>query len=271
VVHVVGADDRELYLKVVAPTAAASIAELHTRLRAAGVPAPAVLDVATDKGIVSMEALRGPTLRELLKVGAGRWPSAREYLALGHSLASVDPSVAPGRPGSCRATDAMHHAAMLARVLPADRQRIERLTEPFEDLARRSDARATTTIHGDLYEAQLVVDDGRVVGLLDLDDVRCGDTYDDLATVIAHLLARALDAGPGGPAIRRYAERLRDGFSYAVDRRELDLTTAAVLVGLATGPFRVQQRDWKRATRRHLSLARRLVDHAGERSFGAGA
>jgi tRNA A-37 threonylcarbamoyl transferase component Bud32 len=260
VVHVVDAFGRELYLKVVPPATAEALAARHRILRACGVPAPKVHRVFPDRGIVAMEALRGCTLRDLLKSGHGRWPDADDYLELAESLSSVDPP-ADRTSGGSRASDAEHHGAMLATVLPSERDRIERILNALGDLAKRSDARATATIHGDLYEAQLIVEDGRITGVLDLDDVRRGDRYDDLANVIGHLLVRALDAAHRH-AIGRYAARLRDGFSTTVDRRELDLTTAAVVVGLATGPFRVQQHDWELATRRHLWLAEQLVTGA---------
>jgi hypothetical protein len=51
------------------------------------------------------------------------------------------------------------------------------------------------------------------------------------------------------------------------DPVDLDLVTAGALVGLATGPFRVQQPGWRHEIRRRIGLAERLVRHAGEENL----
>src|SRR5690606_13738985 len=61
-----------------------------------------------------------------------------------------------------------------------------------------------------------------------------------------------------------YADRLADEFAgeleaEGVARPALDAATAAVLVGLATGPFRIQMPDWQTTTRTVLDRAEQLV------------
>ena len=63
-----------------------------------------------------------------------------------------------------------------------------------------------------------------------------------------------------GSRLMRYAAHLRRGFHAHADESELDLATAAVVVGLATGPFRTQRADWRADVSHHLALARRLVE-----------
>jgi hypothetical protein len=86
--------------------------------------------------------------------------------------------------------------------------------------------------------------------------------------VIAHLLCRALDStGPEQHRLEGYAGGLRRAFAQRVDLAELDRVTAGAMIGLATGPFRAQQRRWRPAVRRRLSLAERLGQRAGERTL----
>jgi aminoglycoside phosphotransferase (APT) family kinase protein len=147
---------------------------------------------------------------------------------------------------------------MLATVLPAERDRLDWLAGRLE-LDR--DASTCRAIHGDLHEAQVVVDAGRITGLLDIDDVGVGDEIDDVATLVAHLLTRAATVTDGRPIVE-YAERLRAGLGVAFDRRDLDQAVAATLIGLATGPFRIQQDDWRQITVEHLDRIERLLDAA---------
>lgn len=61
-----------------------------------------------------------------------------------------------------------------------------------------------------------------------------------------------------------HATALQRAFVRRVDAAELDVAIAATLVGLATGPFRIQQPHWPDAARRHLQVAERLVHGARE-------
>jgi aminoglycoside phosphotransferase (APT) family kinase protein len=269
VVRAIGIDGREAYLKAVRPRAASALRRRHDALRDAGARVPRVLDAGTES-VVVMESLTGPTSRDLIRAGIGRWPSADELRRVCAAVGRTDPGALGPRAGRAdgRAAHAIRHASMLARVLPDERARLDDLTGPFDDLASRAHERATTVVHGDLHDAQLVVDgSGRITGLLDVDDARVGDPLDDPATVLAHLMVRALGAGAQRTRIDAYAASLRRDFGRDVDRRELDLTTAAVVVGLATGPFRAQQQHWRRSTRRQLDLAQRIIRRAGERTL----
>jgi len=246
--------EREVYAKVVPPHAVEALAARHERLSAAGLPVPRLL--AQGDGWIAMEALVGTTLRDRLKVGSGALPSPDRYRDLLDALAAVEvPGVAGVR---SRIDDAPHHAAMLATVLPSER---DRLAEIVERLGRGAEpAERTGTVHGDLHEAQLVVDDERVTGLLDIDDVGPGDPLDDVGILIAHLGFRALTSGD--ERITRYADRTRDAVLVGHDPAAVDRHVAAVLVGLATGPFRIQQPDWAATTRQVLDLIEVLLDHS---------
>src|SRR5690606_11206329 len=218
------------------PDTAIDLVARHQLLAAAGLPVPDVIAHDDTLGVVALTEVPGPTLRELVKGTPGTWPPAAEFLALRDQLARV-PIDAPGR--AARRADAVGHAAMLAAVLPGERSRLESLTQRWRQSSL--DEQSRVPIHGDLHEAQMMVTDGRISGLIDVDDVGVGDALDDLATLLGHLAYRALTTVDAhlAIAIGAYARRLRSGFADGgVPIEPLDATTAAVLVGPATGPFR---------------------------------
>lgn len=246
--------ERDVYVKVLPPRSSSSVAARHERLVAGGVPAPRVL--AGGDGWIALESLAGTTLRDRLKGGMRPLPPAGRYGELLETLAEVDLGDAP--PVRSRLDDAPLHAAMLAAVSPAARGRLSEITDRLAtgDATRR----LTGTVHGDLHEGQLVVDDSRVAGLIDVDDVGPGDRLDDVGTLIAHLRFRAMTSGD--PWIDEYAEEVRAVVTVGHDLAAVHRHVAAVLVGLATGPFRIQQPGWDTTTSHVLDLVDRHLDAA---------
>ena len=248
--------EREVYVKVVPAAATAALVERHTALASVGLPVPRVL--ARGDGWIAMEALHGTTLRDRLKSGSSALPSPDRYGELLDSLAAVD--VPDARPVRSRLDDAPHHARMLATVLPAERERIDELITRLAEMPM--ERRLVGTVHGDLHEAPLVVDDHLVTGLIDIDDVGPGDPLDDIGTLVAHLRFRAMSArtqvgslGSRPAAIDAYADAVRAAVARRHDPSDVDRHVAAVLVGLATGPFRIQHSGWREMTHRTIELA----------------
>ncbi|HLT15797.1 MAG TPA: aminoglycoside phosphotransferase family protein [Acidimicrobiales bacterium] len=262
VVRRVDAAGATTYRKVVRPREAARLVRVHERLRAAGLPVPRVLHADVDTGLIELEALGGDNLRDRFVDDRTGWPPVHQLVELMAALAEVDLD-GDGRPGGLGVGDATAaHAGALLAILPEERTRLGRIVDAVADIERPGPAHART-IHGDLYEAQIMVTDGSVSGLLDLDDVRLGDPLDDAAVMIGHLhLVRPADVAHRAK-LGRYRRRLRDALAEAFapggDRAELDRRTAGVLVGLATGPFRAQTHAWRTEVRRRLALADRLV------------
>jgi len=147
---------------------------------------------------------------------------------------------------------------MLGTVVPKLRGRLDELIARFDDAVVPA---PDSTIHGDLHEAQLVVRDATIVGVLDIDDAGPGAAIDDRANLIARLLFRSALDTTGRPELADYADRIRSTSLARFDPAQLDLHTSAALVGLATGPFRVQGHNWRaevttlieRASMRELS------------------
>ena len=226
------------YIKVISPDATSAIAERHRILLAAGVPVPRIDAIDEAHGVIVLAPLIGPTLRELIKADAAGWPECSGYdrLADGFASAPLD-----GTANVSRLTDGALHARMLATVMPETADRLDELAERFE---RTPAPPADTVIHGDLHEAQIIVDQTSIVGVLDIDDAGPGLAVDDRANVLARLAFRATTDPARRVVIQTYADRLRRDSQTRFDAAMLDLHTAAALVGLATGPFRLQSPGW---------------------------
>lgn len=269
VVKVVDGRGRVLYVKALPPDAVSSLAARHDHLRRAGIPAPEVLGTDHEHGLLVLAESAGTTLRERIKGDMRPWPGPAAILELSDRIAALGPSGGSAR--ASRTRDAIAHVALLESILPECRAPLEALRQRFTDTLQEVEERSTVTIHGDLHEAQLIVDeDGSITGVLDIDDFGVGDPVDDPATLIGHLTYRALTAPDPAASrvIRDYVAEIRACFGLRHGAESLDVTTAAVLVGLATGPFRLQHPDWEQTCRSVIDIARSLVDgmHASGQS-----
>ena len=103
VVRVVDETGTTFYVKAVPPADVADLVDRHRRLLDAGVPVPAVLRHDDSRGLVAMEALTGPTIRDRIKRGARQLPGADQYEGLYRQLAGVElPNARPVSPGRRR-------------------------------------------------------------------------------------------------------------------------------------------------------------------------
>lgn len=242
------------YVKVLRPARAADVADRYRRMRRHGLPVPEVVAADPARGWMLIDELSGPTFRDLIKRGADDWLEPGDLRELVRELAALDDDGVPAF--RSRLADGPHHASLLASVLPDGPARMTRLCDFLEAEAERSRERARGFVHGDLHEAQLIVDEGRIVGLLDIDEAGSGDPIDDIAVPAAHLRHRALTAS-NGPAINAFVDEFVA--ACAADHRPRDIAagTVAVLVGLATAPFRSQSAGWADRVEVVLELAER--------------
>ena len=246
VVRLTGSDGTVAYLKAVPPALLPELVDRHQRLLAAGLPVPEVLATDAARGLVLLRALHGTTLRERIKQDLSGWPSPAAIGALVERIHQADPTGLDGRAG--RVADAIGHAQLVATVAPDLAPALDGLIARFAVEAEAVAARSGVAVHGDLHEGQVIVDpDGSVTGLLDLDDLAAGDPVDDFATLIGHLRFRAGGLAGGSAVADRLHDHVRALHAHAaemVGAEAIDVAVAAVLVGLATGPYRVQHDGW---------------------------
>lgn len=247
---------RRLFLKVVRPSAVADLHRRHALLTDAGVLAPRSYGW-NDAGLVVLQALPGRGLRGELQT---RGPAALGSDHLLRALDALPPSLLdlPARPSW---SDAAHrHGHVLGSVLPDEAARATELADAVTTAAAAGDE-PLVGVHGDFYEGQLLVRDGRLTGVLDVDTAGPGRRSDDLGCLLAHL--EVLGLRDGAERLRAAARVWSGELEATVDPCALRARTAGVLLSLATGPHRVQEPDWERATRARLDL----VEHrlAGSR------
>ena len=244
-----------VFAKVVRPSKVAELQKLHTSL-VGQAPIPASLGWSEMSGIAMLQALEGHSLRWEVEKGGGPLPSSASVIDLLGTLEGV-----PGRDGPRqrlvdRATD---HAVFIGTVYPELLPRVQRLARSIEDVEIPEQLR---TIHGDFHSSQIMVRDGTITGLVDIDTVGSGERADDLANLLAHLAALASASPRYAHSTASYGADLTSGFDVVTDPRQLRVRVAAALLGYGTGPFRIQEPEWRMATEERVRLAEDWLDTA---------
>lgn len=253
----VTAPGTRVFLKVVPPRSAEALHRSHEALADAA-PVPRSLGWSPDHGVVVLQAVGGRTLRQSLFGGFGL-PGPEALLAVLDALPH-DPAWDEAEPPT---VDWRTHefAELLASVMPEIEDRAKALAVGLDAFEAEAADAPVAAVHGDFYEAQLLVDGGAVTGLLDVDTYGPGRRVDDLATMIGHLAVLAIGQ-PEQARIEAYAARLLDGFDQVVDPAVLRAGVASVILGLATGSFRVLEEHWRHHTEARIAAAEAWLDSA---------
>ena len=248
-IHGESGTGRVLYLKVLAGDRAQEIAEIHRRL-ASMVPVPRIVGVAGDQGIVALEALGGDTLRTVLVEGHAL-PDPAELVELSERFAGTELST---RRDPRAFADPSRHVDPLAELVADQRDRLERIAG-----AAASIDEPLVAVHGDLHDGQLLVTDGSVTGLLDVDGSGRGWLAQDAGNLIAHVQA----VGEVWPQVavraETFAASIADAYRPVVGPDALARATAGAWLGLATGPYRAQDTGWADLTRARIARAERQL------------
>lgn len=253
-----------VFVKVVPPRSAEALHRRHEAL-ADSAPVPRSLGWSPDHGVVVLQALGGRTLRQSLFGGFGL-PGPEALLAVLDALPrdpGWDDTEPP--PADWRAHE---FADLLASVMPEITHRTKAMATGLEEFEAAAGRDPVVAVHGDYYEAQLLVDGGAVTGVLDVDTYGPGRRVDDLATMIGHLVVLAIGQAEQ-ERIESYAARLLDGFDQVVDPAVLRADIAAVILGLATGSFRVLEENWRHHTEARIAAAEAWLASAREIGLGA--
>lgn len=252
VVEVSGRDGRRVYLKLVKPKRLEGLRRRHEEL-APHLPVPELLGVQPDLGLLVLPSMRGLTLRETLEDPTAVLPLPEAIVGLPDRIPELSRMVEVT--SSISAVPRM--AELLARLLPTQADRIAALAERIGPDA----VTERVVAHGDYHEAQLLVADGAITGVLDVDTVGWGRPAEDAAVMLAHLtLWSATSSHP--ERVRAYAVELQSLWDERVDPVDLRRRVAARLVGLAVGPFRAQSPEWPLLAAWRLDVAESWLDSA---------
>jgi hypothetical protein len=209
--------DPERYVKVVRPGRTGDIVRPLTQGHPDGIRVPEVLDADDDTGLVTLSAVPGRTLHDLLgdrdeddrelglqvkRVGA----ATRAWHDQGAHAPLVVHDGAAETAGAYRWLEAAGNFGLLD---PAHWR--GRLAVAASRLA--GSPAELVVLHRDLHDKQLLLDGSGPVGLLDLDLAACGDPAVDLANLLVHLELRALQGHCTEGRARVCAAGLLEGYS----------------------------------------------------------
>lgn len=238
-----------LYVKVVRPRAVAALRERHDLL-AAHLPVPRPLATTAD-GMLVLSECPGASLRS----GLSRDLPVPAPADLDELLSALPPTLLHLPRRHAHLERVPHFTAVLAATAvtgEAERARLDALAVTLEQADPGS--HPDVAVHGDFYDGQLLCSEQRITGVVDVDTAGPGHRIDEWATFLAHLSVLALH---GTVAARHYGARVLAHAEERFARSELRPRVAAAVLGLATGPFRVQQAGWAQHTQARLQLAER--------------
>ena len=242
-----------LYCKVLRERVFHDVVRRHELLLDAGVPAP-LIAATTPDALLVLHTLPGRPLAKAVFDESD--PCTAEQLIQLLDAMPMSITRLERRPPWSDAVQ--HYAQMVSAALPAATDKLARLVQQVTDgLAHIPLGNEPT--HGDFHEGQVHVAGGRIVGMLDVDTVGPGRRADDLACLIAHLSTIQRMSPAQEARVHRLVRTWVPVFDTRVDPRELRLRAAAVIISLATGPFRGQEPDWEWETMRMIASAEALV------------
>ncbi len=242
-----------LYCKVLRERVFGDVVKRHQLLLEAGVPAP-VIAATTADGLLLLRNLPGRPLAKA--VFEEQDPCTAEQLIQLLDAMPMSVTRLERRPPWSDAVQ--HYAQMVAAAVPSATDKLDWLVQQVTDgLATVPLGNEPT--HGDFHEGQVHVAGGRIVGMLDVDTVGPGRRADDLACLIAHLSTIQRMNAAQEARVHRLIRTWVPVFDTRVDPLELRLRAAAVIISLATGPFRGQEPDWEWETMRMIASAEALV------------
>ena len=256
-VTIKGPGGRQTYfVKGLREAAVAPTLEQHRLLLGAGFPAPAVAAITADFCLV-LPRVAGRPLAEALFDEA--MPCSAESLV---GLLDAMPPAVVGLPRRPPWSDAVaSYAEMVASALPAAAPQLHWLvTQISTGLAGIAPGNEPT--HGDFHEGQVFVRGGMITGVVDIDTVGPGRRADDLACLLAHLSPVQRMSVEQAIGLNRLLNLWAPVFEARVDPTELRLRAAAVVISLATGPYRSQQPQWAAETATMLNAAEALARSA---------
>lgn len=247
-------EPQQVFLKVLRRDADL-LARRHRLLSAAGVPVPQVVEPVIDE-VVALSTVTGTPLAQAFMESATLPLPPQEVISLIEAL----PEELTALPAREAWTDRIVDYASAAKVaFPAGADRIDAVVGCILEVTGSAPRGPLVATHGDLYEANLFIDDGQISGVIDVDSAGPGYAIDDLACFLAHLaVLRTIhpDYAHTGGFLQEYL----DAFCSYVDgqgasRAGLLARTAAVVCTLIAGARDEDLPDWEETADQRLQLA----------------
>lgn len=241
------------YVKVLRERLFTDVLNKHVMLRSAGVPAPEVV-AHTDDFLLVLRALPGRPLAHAIFDDDAPC-KAEQLIAI---LDAMPASVAKLERRPAWPDSVQHYARLVGEPLPDVRGDLDRLVQTIGS-GLSGLPKGDEPTHGDFHEGQVHVGGGRILGVLDVDTIGPGRRADDLACLIAHLATiNGMNAAQEA-RVRALLAQWVPVFDRRVDPVELRLRAAAVIISLATGPYRLQEAGWQQQTHSMIQAATALV------------
>jgi len=244
---------QSFFVKVLREKQFHDVSDRHHLLLDAGVPAPRIA-AATPDFLLVLRQLPGRTLAQAVFDDAP--PCTAEQLV--ELLDSFPGTVAQLERRPPWSDAVVHYGDMIAASLPGLSSRMRWLTGEIRAGLSGIPVGNEPT-HGDFHEGQIHVARGRICGVLDVDTIGPGRRADDLACLVAHLSTIQHMTPRQTARVHALIREWVPVFDRRVDPVELRLRSAAVVISLATGPYRGQEPDWEAETRRMVDSAEALV------------
>lgn len=248
-------DAGRLFVKVVRPEHADAL-ELRHRSLAPEWPSPAPLGWSAEAGLVVVAPIGGVTLRTALESGAPT-PSPA---ALVETLDRLPDHIREPTMGTV--ARAHRQLPLLEAVVPELAGRIRAVLGVVDDL--RGPDGPPAPVHGDFHASQVMVSEGAITGVVDVDTVGRGSRIDDLANALGHLSTLNPTLGAVG-RVGTYLDEMLAEFGRHVDPVALRARAAASVVALSPGPFRVLEAGWSEAIERRTAIAEGWLAEISER------
>lgn len=263
VVRVTFPDSSTAYAKVMRPSQSASFAQRHRMLRDAGVPAPAVLREDPD-GLVLLSTGAGVPLSGLLSRGMDEAQATRVMRELVALLDSLPPAALGLPPHHTWSERAHHYAHAAGTVLPEHGARARAVADGVAELMAVSDPGPVVPVHGDFYEANVLMEGESVASLLDVDSLGPGHRVDDLACLLGHVSVLDHLAPASYPHLRPVLETWTRLACEVVDPVALLARCAGVVLSLVAGARREDGGPWRADAEGRLARAELWLAQARE-------
>lgn len=241
------------YVKVLREQLFADVYRRHRLLLDAGLPAPPVVGATSDSLLITRQ-LPGRPLAQAIFDNADPC-TAEQLIGVLDAMPMTVTQLTRRPPWS---DGVVHYGEMVVAALPPLERRVTWLVEQIQRGLRHIPLGNEPT-HGDFHEGQVHVARGRIVGLLDVDTLGPGRRADDLACLVAHLSTIQRMNPAQEQRVHGLIRRWVPVFDTRVDPIELRLRAAAVIISLATGPYRSQEDHWAHETKLMIDSAEALV------------